>query len=68
MLTDGDEDAWKHWTRNASDIRGNVVHGHAEIDDQQAEWAISYAEQLFQQLVLRMIVVATIQPAISPLL
>lgn len=56
MLTDGDEDAWKHWNRNASDIRGNVVHGHAEIDDQQAEWAISYAEQLFQQLVLRMIV------------
>ena len=56
MVTDTEEDAWRHWNRHASEIRGAVVHGNAEISVELADWAISYVAQLFEQMVLRMIV------------
>lgn len=56
MLTDTDEDAWTHWKRHASEIRGHVVHGQAEVTAELADWAIAYVGQLFKQMVLRMIV------------
>ena len=65
MLTDTNEDAWRHWNRHASDTRGNVVHGNAEITSDLADWAIAYASQLFTQMVMR-IVVSGKHPASDP--
>lgn len=54
MLTDTDEDAWKHWQRVAVRTRGDVVHGRRSVDEAEARWVVAYARQLMTQLTMRM--------------
>jgi hypothetical protein len=54
-LTDEAEDAWVHWLRHGVGRRHEIVHGRDEADDDDAEWAIAFADRMRTWITIRLV-------------
>lgn len=52
-LLESGEEAWGYWRREGVGVRGDVVHGRAEVEPERAEWAIEFVEQMRTWFTLR---------------